>query len=66
MSQHADGYIFPLRNDVARTPVRYRNRFGVEIAADLYTPKDLDRSVAHAAVVIGPPHSAVKEQAPGE
>jgi hypothetical protein len=65
MSQHADGYIFPLHDVVVRTPVHYANRYGVEIAADLYTPKNFDRSVAHAAVVIGPPHSAVKEQAPG-
>ncbi|MDO4631130.1 MAG: alpha/beta hydrolase [Corynebacterium sp.] len=45
--------------------MRYLNRYGIEIAADLYQPKDLDESVKHAAIVVGPPHSAVKEQAPG-
>ena len=30
-----DGYIFTLSDTVTRTPVRYTNRFGIEIAADL-------------------------------
>lgn len=65
MPQQADGYTFKLSNEVSRTPVRYRNRYGIEIAADLYLPKVFDQSVGHAAVVIGPPHSGVKEQGPG-
>src|SRR5687768_9290727 len=36
-----DGYTFLLSDEVIRTPVRYRNRYGVEIAADLYRPKGL-------------------------
>ncbi|BCW58617.1 alpha/beta hydrolase [Arthrobacter sp. StoSoilB20] len=62
---HDGGYRFDLDSEVTRTPVRYLNRYGIEIAADLYLPKGLDRSAKHPAVVIGPPHSAVKEQAPG-
>src|SRR6266511_2762352 len=61
----ADNYIFDLDEDVTRTPVSYENRFGITIAADLYRPKDLDESQKHPAVVIGPPHSAVKEQGSG-
>ncbi|MCL8011265.1 alpha/beta hydrolase [Streptomyces sp. AS02] len=60
-----DGYTFVLSDDVTRTPVRYKNRYGIEIAADLYRSVDLDESVRHSAVVIGPPHGGVKEQAPG-
>jgi uncharacterized protein len=60
-----DGYTFVLSEEVTRTPVRYRNRYGVEIAADLYRRKGLDESVRHAALVIGPPHGGVKEQGPG-
>ena len=60
-----DNYIFDLDDDVARTPVSYRNRYGITIAADLYRPKDFDESQEHAAVVIGPPYSGVKEQGPG-
>lgn len=60
-----DGYTFVLDPRVERTPVRYTNRYGIEIAADLYAPKELDRHARHAAVVIGPPHGGVKEQGPG-
>lgn len=65
MAWHEGGYRFDLAPEVTRTPVRYTNRYGIEIAADLYLPKDLDKTSTHAGVVIGPPHSAVKEQAPG-
>ena len=65
MPRHDDGYTFELSEEVARTRVRYRNRFGVEIAADLYRRKDLDESATHPGLVIGPPHGGVKEQGPG-
>jgi fermentation-respiration switch protein FrsA (DUF1100 family) len=65
MTLHADGYTFVLSDDVTRTPVRYQNRYGIEISADLYRRKDLDEPTDHAAVVIGPPHGGVKEQGPG-
>ena len=50
---------------MTRTPVRYVNRYGIEIAADLYQRKGLDEATTHPAVVIGPPHGGVKEQGPG-
>jgi fermentation-respiration switch protein FrsA (DUF1100 family) len=62
---HSDGYTFALDPQVTRTPVRYRNRYGIEIAADLYTAVGMDQNTSHAGVVIGPPHSGVKEQGPG-
>jgi hypothetical protein len=65
MTLQADGYTFALSDEVTRTPVRYTNRYGVEIAADLYQRTGLDESVAHPAIVIGPPHGGVKEQGPG-
>lgn len=61
----ADGYTFELAEGVTRRPVRYRNRYGIEIAADLYLAADLDESVPHAALVIGPPYGGIKEQGPG-
>lgn len=60
-----DGYTFELAATVRREHVRYRNRYGIEIAADVYTSADLDRGAPHAAIVIGPPHGGVKEQGPG-
>ena len=65
MPLQPDGYTFALSDEVTRTPVRYRNRYGVEIAADLYRAADLDETTTHAAIVIGPPHGGVKEQGPG-
>lgn len=65
MPLHDDGYTFSLAATVSRTPVRYRNGFGIEIAADLYQPADLDTTATHPALVIGPPHGGVKEQGPG-
>jgi uncharacterized protein len=65
MALQEDGYTFVLSDDVTRTPVRYENRYGIEIAADLYQRKGLDESGTYPALVIGPPHGGVKEQGPG-
>jgi fermentation-respiration switch protein FrsA (DUF1100 family) len=60
-----DSYIFELDENVTRTPVSYKNRFGITIAADLYLPKDFDQAVEHAAIIVGAPYGGVKEQGPG-
>lgn len=64
MSQ-TDNYIFDLSDKVTRISVSYKTRFGIQIAADLYLPKDLDESKEHAAVIIGAPYGGVKEQGSG-
>jgi fermentation-respiration switch protein FrsA (DUF1100 family) len=58
-------YTFKLSNNVSRSRVHYKNRYGIEIAADLYLPKTLDRSKKHAAIAVSGPFGAVKEQAAG-
>ncbi|MGQ7296981.1 alpha/beta hydrolase [Quadrisphaera sp. KR29] len=65
MPHQDDGYTFPLLEGITRTPVRYPNRYGLTIAADLYHAADLDLTVSHPGIVIGPPHGGVKEQGPG-
>jgi uncharacterized protein len=65
MPLQPDGYTFVLSDDVIRTPVRYKNRYGIEIAGDFYRASCLDESATHPAIVIGPPHGGVKEQGPG-
>lgn len=65
MSLQPDGLTFVQSDDVTRTPVRYRNRYGIEVAADVYTAADLDTSATHPALVVGPPYGGVKEQGPG-
>lgn len=58
-------YTFTLSENVNRTSVSYLNRYGIRIAADLYTAKDMDETVKQPALVIGPPYGGVKEQGPG-
>lgn len=58
-------YIFDLDESVERTHVYYNNRFGIEIAADLYMAKDADAGKKYPAIIVGPPFGGVKEQGPG-
>lgn len=44
--------------------VRFNNRFGIAIAADLYTSKELDVSQKYPALIVGAPYGGVKEQGP--
>ena len=60
-----DHYIFELDENVTRTKVYYENRFGIEIASDLYMAKDADMTQQYPAIIIGPPFGGVKEQGPG-
>lgn len=58
-------YIFELSKNVSRTHVRYKNRYGIELAGDLYTAKNIDEGRKYPALVIGAPYGGVKEQGPG-
>lgn len=60
-----DFYIFDLSENVERTSVTYKNRYGIELSADLYVPKNLNTSGKYPAIVVGPPYGGVKEQGPG-
>ena len=60
----AYGYIAPLSDKVERAHVRYNNRYGIAIAADVYTAKDLDREQRHPALIVGAPFGGTKEQGP--
>ncbi|MCC4395024.1 alpha/beta hydrolase [Limosilactobacillus reuteri] len=43
--------------------MRYNNRYGTAIAADIYTPKNLEEDKLLPAIVIGAPYGSTKEQA---
>lgn len=58
-------YTFELSDKVTRTHVSYKNRYGITIAGDLYTAKDLDKSKKYPALIIGSPYGGVKEQGAG-
>lgn len=58
------GHISPLDPRVVREKVVYPNRYGLEIAGELYRRADLDLSRKHPALVVGAPYGGVKEQGP--
>lgn len=58
-------YIFELSEKVERKHISYKNRYGMTIAGDLYTAKDIDLSKKHPALIVGAPYGGVKEQGPG-
>lgn len=54
---------FAQSNKVDHKKVTFKNRYGITLAADLYQPKNA--SGKQAAIVIGGPFGAVKEQSSG-
>lgn len=42
--------------------VTFKNQYKMNIAGNLYLPKDMDKSKKHAAIIVGHPMGAVKEQ----
>lgn len=61
----SDNYIFELSGNVTRKSVLYKNRFGINISADLYIPTNFDETKKYAGLIIGSPYGGVKEQGPG-
>ena len=51
-----------LSEQVNRQRVRFKNQYGMRVAGNLFTPKSLDRQVKNAAMIVGHPMGAVKEQ----
>ncbi|KAL3671245.1 hypothetical protein V7S43_003177 [Phytophthora oleae] len=49
-------------DNVTIQPVTFPNQFKMNVAGNLFTPKDLDTSVGAPAIVVGHPMGAVKEQ----
>ena len=60
----AYGYIAKLNEHVIREHVRFNDRYGIAIAADIYRAKNLDESGKYPALIVGAPFGGVKEQGP--
>lgn len=60
----AEQYTFGLSDKVAREKVTFKNRYGITVTGDLYTPKDRGDKTLPALIVSGP-FGAVKEQSSG-
>src|SRR6266545_1920700 len=56
---------FPQSDKVIHQKVSFNNRLGINLVADLFIPKNIDRSKRHPAIVVGHPFGGVKEQTSG-
>lgn len=54
---------FPKNNKVNHRKVTFHNRYGITLAADLYTPKNMEGKLP--AIAVSGPFGAVKEQSSG-
>lgn len=63
MHSRYNGYSFQMRDSVTREKVRFHNRYGIELAGDLYLLKNAAGKLA--AVAVSGPFGAVKEQCSG-
>ncbi|WP_240543620.1 alpha/beta hydrolase [Spirosoma foliorum] len=64
-SQLKEYLTFTLSDKVTKQNVQYKNRYGIPLAAHLYTPKNMDASKKYPALVVGTPYGGVKEQGAG-
>ncbi|NHM13355.1 alpha/beta hydrolase [Xiamenia xianingshaonis] len=57
--------VFPKNDKVHHKKVVFHNRYGIDLAADLYRPRDCKPDAKLAALAVSGPFGAVKEQASG-
>lgn len=62
--ENQDHYTFQLSDKVNRQKVTFKNRYGITLAGDLYTPKNTGNQKLPAIILSGP-FGAVKEQSSG-
>src|SRR5688500_5605122 len=64
MNTSKEHYTFQLSDKVTRQTVRFKNRYGITLSGDLYLPKNVGTKKI-AALAIGGPFGAVKQQSSG-
>lgn len=57
--------VFTKSDKVNVEKVHFKNRFGITLTGDLYTPKNIKKGEKYSAIAISGPFGAVKEQASG-
>lgn len=55
--------VFPKSDKVEHKKITFQNRYGITLAADMYTPKDASEKLS--AIAVSGPFGAVKEQSSG-
>jgi uncharacterized protein len=53
---------FKVSNNIEMYQVKFRNQYNLKVAGHLFIPKSLDKNKKHAAIIVGHPMGAVKEQ----
>ena len=53
---------FKVSDKVTLYAVSFKNQFGLKVAGHLFVPRDIDRNTKNAAIVVGHPMGAVREQ----
>jgi fermentation-respiration switch protein FrsA (DUF1100 family) len=61
---NTERYTFQLSDKVTRQAVTFKNRYGITVSGDLYTPKNIGNQKL-AAIILSGPFGAVKEQSSG-
>ena len=56
---------FPKSSMVIHKKVTFKNRYNITLVADLYMPKNFDKTKKYPAIVTGHPYGGVKEQSSG-
>ena len=62
--KNKDTRTFKIDPGIEMKPVRFKNRFGIELAGHLYLPENYEAQ-KNAAIIVAGPFGAVKEQASG-
>ena len=58
-----EGYAtFKVSKNVKMYKVTFKNQYKMDVAGHLFIPDNLDRNTKHAAIIVGHPMGAVKEQ----
>lgn len=57
-----EGRLFPKSDTITLQKVSFKNQYDFKVAGNLFIPKNLDKSKAHPAIIVGHPMGAVKEQ----
>ena len=63
-TEQAEHYTFKLSDKVSRKAVSFKNRYGITVSGDLYTPNNIGNQKL-AAIILSGPFGAVKEQSSG-
>ena len=60
MSNGADN--FYKSTVITMQKVTFKNQYNLKVVGNLFTPKDMNKNAKHAAIIVGHPMGAVKEQ----